>query len=350
MMSSKSSILSRNSNIELLRLICMLMIAIHHFIMQPSHGLLSSGMESYAAWLVNDLCYIGVNCFVLISGWFGIRVSWKGIWQLFFFCAFYGLASYLFHIWHTGAHIGSSLLTICILPFSHSQWWFINCYLILYLSAPLINKAIEALSKAQYMMALILFTVMNVYFGNIMHTPFFNLDGYSAAQFIYIYLIGGYMSRYVNMEWVKQHKLTMLIGYIICCTLYFSIRLLPEHFKFDLIHLGYNNPLNIGGAIFFFLFMVSYQFKSKTINYISGSALAIYLIQESKYFGHEWLYPYIGQQDYNLPQILLLSVVFMVACIAVDQLRRLAAMPLNRLVGEAVDKFPNCLKEIEHKL
>lgn len=348
-MSSVKNSAMRSSNFELLRLICMLMIAIHHFIMQPFHGELPLSTHGYDWLLMNDLCYIGVNCFILISGWFGIRTSWKGIWQLFFFCAFYGLASYLFHIWHTGAHIGSSVLGICLLPFSHSQWWFINCYLILYLAAPLINKAIESISKTQYLTILILFTIMNVYFGNMMHTPFFNTDGYSAAQFIYIYLIGGYLRRYIDFSNLQSHRWLWLLGYFVSALCYFGIHVLSAHHDMTLLHLGYNNIFNIAAATCFFLFVASFQFQSRVVNYLSASALAVYLIQESIYFGHGWLYQYVGGRDYNLAQILLLSVCFMFACICFDQIRRVIAIPLNKCVSKAVNIFPDCIKEIERK-
>lgn len=317
--------ISRDSNIELLRLLCMFMIVVHHFIMQPAGGntLLA---QSVLGQIINSLCYISVNCFVLISGWFGIRVNWKGVWNLYFICAFYALSSYLFHICYDEAHIGKSLFLLTLFPFSHSQWWFINCYLILYLSAPLLNAAIEHISQKQYLTIIALYTMMNIYFGNILHTPFFNQDGYSAAQFIYIYLLAGYMHRYIPMDWINSHRWYMFGIYVLCSLTYVGCAHLSQ---LSIVNLGYNNIFNILAAVAFFLFATSFHFQNYKINSLAGSVLAVYLIQESRSFGHGFLYPLmidllsvhsvIGQ----LGMVFLISSGFFVICLLFDKLRRL---------------------------
>ena len=67
--------LGRDSNIELLRLVCMLFILLHHFIV---HG--SEFVTAPSVWLtiMNSFLVIAVDCFVLISGYFGIKAKWKG--------------------------------------------------------------------------------------------------------------------------------------------------------------------------------------------------------------------------------------------------------------------------------
>ncbi len=68
----------RQSNIELLRIVAILFVICHHIIV---HGLKIYDMpiEAYP-WLysfVNCICYVGVNVFILISGYFSIKFSWK---------------------------------------------------------------------------------------------------------------------------------------------------------------------------------------------------------------------------------------------------------------------------------
>ena len=125
----------------------------HHLLL---HGLHNIGFEdNYPAerWatFLDPFFYIGVNGFVLISGFFGIKFKITGLYKLFIQCAFYGLVGYLIHLYVDGAHIGRSIFNNCITVFSFPPgWWFIQCYLYLYMCAPLLNSAIAWMGKQQY--------------------------------------------------------------------------------------------------------------------------------------------------------------------------------------------------------
>ena len=81
------------------------------FVIHPLDGntLLATSMTGQ---LLDAFCYIGVNCFVLISGWFQIKFSWKGLLKLYVICAFYGTLAYIFHLYNDGATVGRSLFTL----------------------------------------------------------------------------------------------------------------------------------------------------------------------------------------------------------------------------------------------
>lgn len=328
----------RDSNMELLRIISMLMIVIHHFITQVNGGDTVIN-HSLVGGLINALCYVGVNCFILISGWFGIRVKWKGFLNLFLCCSFFGVISYIFHIINDGDAIGSSLLKWAFLPLSGSKWWFVNCYLILYLSAPLINLALKQISQKEYLLILGLFTLNNVYFGNIMQAEFFNQNGYSAAQMVYVYLIGGYLRRYVSKTQIRDRRWMLLTIYFVCSALWLVLKYLRlEHGIDPYFGTGYNNLFNLAGAICFFLYFSSFHFNSRIVNYIACSSFSVYLLQESIYFGRGWLYPKVGLIYESLglgSQIvfmLLLSVSFYILVFFIDQPRKWIYSLLVRII------------------
>lgn len=73
----------RQSNFELLRIFSMLLILVHHFICHGVEGTplnLLTGVDAFAI--------IGVNLFLLISGYFKIRLTWKSFLNLVFICMF----------------------------------------------------------------------------------------------------------------------------------------------------------------------------------------------------------------------------------------------------------------------
>lgn len=80
----------RQVGIELLRIISMMMVlGLHANFMGigvPSPDKILSGPEILQV-LMQSLCIVAVNVFVMISGWFGIRPSVKG------FCNFMGRSS-----------------------------------------------------------------------------------------------------------------------------------------------------------------------------------------------------------------------------------------------------------------
>lgn len=75
----------RQSNIELLRLVCILMITVHHLICLGITLNVHAGDANYmkAFWAITGFLYIGVNVFILISGYFGIKFKWRKVLDLY---------------------------------------------------------------------------------------------------------------------------------------------------------------------------------------------------------------------------------------------------------------------------
>lgn len=140
----------RDSSFELLRLILMFLIVFHHAI---THGL---GLDSFASWSMlsllipddemylylslNNLGIFAVNAFVILSGYFGIKTTWRKattilLSVLFYTVLFSSLPVFVKGDYHTGIR---SLMFI-----SHTPYWFITDYLVLMLFAPVFNKAYE---------------------------------------------------------------------------------------------------------------------------------------------------------------------------------------------------------------
>lgn len=66
----------RNSNHELLRILAMYMIVFIHANMYLGYFYNGRAYSFYNGF-VNGICNIGVSCFILISGYYGIRFSFR---------------------------------------------------------------------------------------------------------------------------------------------------------------------------------------------------------------------------------------------------------------------------------
>lgn len=276
----------RESNMELLRIIAILMITFHHFLLRKYYGGIVSGAELTNGWqwavMFNGFAYVGVNVFVLISGYFGIRFKWKGVLNLFVFCAYYMALTLTFE--KLDGCIDLSAWEICVKS-CKAMWdtdaWFIKCYIALYFLSPLLNAAIDNMSKQQWRTVLLLLSVYCLGFGYFCQVDVFNATGYTVGQFIWLYLIAGYIRKYNVIANVHKYRATCLAVWLISSALW-GVATIALHsgLPIDILHhpTTYNNPFTLCGGIAFFCLFTTFRFHSKVINYIAQSVLGVYLL------------------------------------------------------------------------
>lgn len=338
--------LNRESNGELLRLICMQFILLHHFII---YGLLVDirdlvapvSAESMVGVFVTGFVYIAVNCFVLLSGFYKIKFKWSGLLNLYLFIVFYNL------LW-MGAHllIGDKAFSIdyllkSVLEFTHDGApWFLRAYMILYCVSPILNAFIEHSNKRMFLLVLGVLTVLNVYIGYGYGVDGFNPNGYNYQQFIYIYLIGAYLKNYFTQERIDQNRWLSFALWCVMAIVWGGLTILNAHVEVPAWHAWtYNNPVVIIGAVAFFCFAISYHFESRWVNYLAISTLSIYLMQTKCFpvYCEKLMSPFNNgcfiQTEWGMIvgkfAVMIIGVVaFSALCIAVDQIRRLMIEPI----------------------
>ena len=138
---------TRNSNIELLRIIAMVMILGLHVnflaIGQPStQEIVSSPIQSFIRLFAEYACIVGVNVFVLISGWFGIHYKPKEIVQFLFQSLFFSLIIFIPFAITGEVEVGRLNIMSSFLLYKNA-YWFVWAYLVLYIMAPMLNTFIE---------------------------------------------------------------------------------------------------------------------------------------------------------------------------------------------------------------
>lgn len=78
---------TRESNFELLRIVAMTFIVVHHFFIATGKvDYFHAGR--YGGEFANSFLVCGVNCFILISGYFGIKLRASGFFQVSFHNSF----------------------------------------------------------------------------------------------------------------------------------------------------------------------------------------------------------------------------------------------------------------------
>lgn len=134
----------RQHNLELLRIVAMLMVLIIHYNL-PVRGkptpeaLQTEFLPTLFTLSLQSVLIICVNCFVLISGWFGIRWKRRSLLNLCFQVFFWIVVCYpLLSLFSDSAATGVQGYLQGVLG-----KWFVWAYFGLYLFAPVLNDFID---------------------------------------------------------------------------------------------------------------------------------------------------------------------------------------------------------------
>lgn len=320
----------RNSNVELLRILCMLMVVILHFNNHGANtGIINMPLQLTPAlswgFLVESFCIVAVNCFLLISGFFGISLKLRSVVKFYLQCFFIGLFAYLLYVWLSPATISSEAIFERLLAFTHNGWWFVVSYVGLMLVSPILNRAVDGLSQKQMLSTLGLYAIIIIYLGWYQQVePTHN--GCSLINFIFIYLIGRYIGKSVEIGDIQRYRWLWLLGYVLTALTIFALVMLRYHCGWEIRYVfDYNHPLVIIAAVMLFLFALSFSFKSRAINWIASSVFSTYLLQESILFGHEYLYPKMEvffthvPSGWNIGVLFLVSIIFLLVSVLIDK-------------------------------
>ena len=160
----------RSSNIESLRLVSMfLVLTLHGYgvaLGLPSKADFQlSPLPVFVRTIIESLSIVCVNVFVLISGWFGIKPSIKGFASFLFQCLFFSACISVFApLFGVGepfswADIGH------VFFFGKYYYWFVKCYLCLYILSPVLNAFIQSADRKTFLIVLLGFFAIQTIYG-----------------------------------------------------------------------------------------------------------------------------------------------------------------------------------------
>lgn len=318
---------TRQSNMELLRLLSMLFVLVLHANYLALHtpgqvDLLNSPLSTLLRVLFEHFAIVAVNVFVLISGWFGIHPNWKRLTNLSFQVAFLSLAVVAFFFAAGLPFSTKYLIRSVYIGIDH---WFVAAYLGLYMLSPMLNVFVAHSSKRQLELFLAGFFTVEFFYGWITNCGEFS-SGCSMLSFIGLYLLAQYLRNYPGRWQTRNGKYFLAL---------YAITMLANAILFlALLYLGHNDnriisyvsPIVILGSVFLLLAFTRFRLQSCFINWLAASCFSIYLIHchplvlpyYMKWFKH--LYDNFSGMPYLLLALLcILAIGF--ACILIDQLR-----------------------------
>lgn len=221
--------------------------------------------------------HIGVVCFILISGYWGIRPSSRGLLLYLGVLLLYSIPDIVYSIRQNYSIYG----IIHSLQFvSKSKYWFARTYLGLYLIAPLLNRFLESSSRKGQWYLLIVLSAISIYLGNFSEFQAY-LDGKNLINFMLVYVIGYLLHEY-SPKWKAIDIRVLILSYLFLNgVLVFACLFFRGSWLGDLVwkmSFPYNSPFLILNAVLFFSIIGKVEFSSSVINSLATNCFSIYLI------------------------------------------------------------------------
>ncbi len=276
----------RQSNFELLRIILMLVIIAHHFVV-------NSGITDYFQVHSYKTLYLilfgmwgktAINVFVLITGYFMCKseFKWEKVLKLFLEVKFYKILFFIIFLvcGYEVLNLNSikDVLFNCIYGINVG---FVGTFLFFYMLIPFLNKFIKAVDKKTLgnliLFLLFIFTIIPTFFRNEVASNIF-------CWYITLYFIAAYVRLYPLK--IMDNNKNILIGLLLSLILsYVSVTVL--YYVLPISHIGYyyyfvsdsNKILAFLVSLFVFLFFRNMKIKNnKFINTLASTTFGVLLI------------------------------------------------------------------------
>lgn len=273
----------RMSNVELLRILSMLMIIAHHLV---GHGLnyLNDKTLWYSGSSLNRAFSslfilggsVGVNLFFMISGYFLCKnntIKLKKIIQTSFFYVVITLGIYILYSYLTSGYVDVSIKQVISYsrPVTNNIWWFITTYFWLMLIHPIINSIIMKLNKLGVSVCILCIMVLYIFSG------LYSLGTYSIDRAVVNYLLGAYINNYVKENKKNIIHIVLFIGFWLLGS--FGYYYLPGSFSF--IRMGIGLIIGLICSFELFVFIINYSFNNRLIDLLGKTTFGIYLLHDS---------------------------------------------------------------------
>lgn len=288
----------RKNNIELLRIIAMFFIITFHYVYKSGYVMESLTLSSVLIKSFYFVGEVGVNIFILITGYFMIQSKYKikKVIHLILEIYFYYFLCYFIAI-----KLGLSVFSFSnLFPIFSNYYWFASAYILLYLLSFYLNICISHMNKRTYQnllcLLLFIFSIFPTILGVLKNTTEFFFYYSRFIWFIVLYLIGAYVKLYgikiLQNKKIRRKAILITIGFMVLSVV--CIYLCKYSFNFmKSLEEAYFWPPNTIPIVFLsiciFLSFLDLKVKSyKWIGKIASTTLGIYLLHDGMLQGYIW--------------------------------------------------------------
>ncbi len=299
----------RNANFELLRIVAMLMIIVLHY---NSHagvllelGVPASKVQIFATML-EGFCITGLNTYVFLSGYFLSRSSIRPgrvlqlIAQVYFYTIGVSLAMILVgtYVIHSDNSVFKTVQYL--FPISSEHYWFVTAYIIMYVFAPIMNAAVNTLTRKQLKWSILGLLLWFCFIKSVIPVMFVTDHyGYDFGWFLCLYLIAAYVRKYDVVLFFNAKRSALV--FVISCLLIGIISIAFHWYNLTFggfkyyaevpVHLNYIFTLT--GSLGLFSFFRFYRMKENLfagiVRFVAPLTFGVYLLHMHLEIRDRWV-------------------------------------------------------------
>ena len=341
----------RQSNFELLRLLCIFgIISMHTF--GTVNGTVS-GANLVFGVLINSIFNTCVSLFVLISGFFGISGTVKKYLKLELEVLFYSVLSYIV-VSVVQGHWDLRNLGRAVFPVFSERYWYITSYMLLLLFSKYINQIPEKLKKEDFeKLLLLMFFVFSVV-PTVVQYHVMGDGGKGFANMLLMYFVGRYIRLYWKEEPHSKKKTialgagVILLGFILnlVLTLLRQGKGVCAPFARDC------SCIIIIASVSIFMAFKKIRMTSNVINQIAKHVVSVYLFEGAMrtFFNQFFDITLYADKWYFFAVLSAYVLVVIEGCMILDVIRSILAKPIENMICLAGEKGINRIAEGCEKL
>ena len=334
----------RASNLELYRVICMLMIVAHHSVVNS--GLITSdpithipsgplgdnptSINTLLLWAFGMWGKTGINCFLMITGYFMCKstITLRKFVKLITWILTYNIVIYAVFLATGYKSFSLRGLVLTLMPIWGFNTNFTSCFIGFWLTIPFWNILIKNMSQRQHEMLVLLLLEMYTILGSI---PKFNITFNYVTWFGVIYLVASYIRLYPRPQFHNK-KLWMYITFLTVFIAIFSMVLMlhlfgkgPGFFVSDS-----NKIFAVAVAVSSFLWFKNIDLRyNRLINIAGASTFGVLLIHANSDAMRQWLWKDVVDcvGHYYLPPFQMICyftfcvILIFTICTIIDRIR-----------------------------
>lgn len=270
--------MERKSNFEAYRIICILLIVIMH-----TFGTGVGKLNTFLGIFINVIGNIGVTGFILLSGYFGIRLSVKKLVKLDIMMIVWSLASELIMVLSPAIDYnpGMKSLLSCFLPVSSHRYWFLSAYFCLCILSPFINEYLEKIEQKRFKQLIFAAGALFLVLPTIVGFDQTGDGGKGIVNMILAYIIGRYIGIYHKDEKVPAGKVfAMLVGvvtvnFVLNAGVYVLTDSTANYYARD------NSIFTMVQAVLLLMLVMQWNVRSRFINMLAVNVVAVYVLEDA---------------------------------------------------------------------
>ena len=337
----------RNSSIEILRLILIFGIILMHCF--GEYYSTCQGADLYFGILINSVFNCGVSCFMLISGFYGLKFNLHKFIRIIFLVLFYSYIDFAIKIILSGKFSFASLLKT-VFPLLTGKYWYITCYMIIYLLCDYIELFIKNITLIRFKILLIVLILIYYLAPTFLYFQIMNDSGKGIVNMFIVYLTGRFLRQYLDISKFKYS--TLFIAFLLNLVFIFTITLCAcvilggVGIRFPIMFRDNSIFIFVNSLIVFLLFIRG-EFYSKIINTLSSCILGIYLLESTvRYIIITIPYDELITQSFfggAIIKTITVSCIVFISSLLIELLRKLCVHILN--VDKILDSGVNIIKK-----